>query len=71
MAVPATTVTAVSQQILDAGDVPCLYTDSADPASTSLYAALGHRPVVDMVDLVVGHPALPGSDAHPRLADDE
>ena len=48
------TVAAISQRILDAGDVPCLYTDQANPASNSLYAALGYRPVVDMVDLLVG-----------------
>jgi len=47
------TVAAVSQRILDAGAVPCLYTDQANPTSNQLYAALGYRPVVDMVDLVV------------------
>jgi GNAT superfamily N-acetyltransferase len=47
------TVAALSQRILDAGAVPCLYTDQANPASNRLYAALGYRPVVDMVDLLV------------------
>lgn len=47
------TVAALSQRILDAGAVPCLYTDQANPTSTGLYASLGYRPVVDMVDLVV------------------
>jgi len=47
------TVAALSQRILDAGCVPCLYTDQANPASNQLYAALGYQPVVDMVDLVV------------------
>jgi predicted GNAT family acetyltransferase len=49
----ANTVATVSQRILDDGDVPCLYTDQANPTSSSLYAALGYRPVVDMVDLLV------------------
>ena len=47
------TVAALSQRILDAGAVPCLYTDQANPTSTRLYASLGYRPVVDMVDLLV------------------
>jgi len=46
-------VAALSQRILDAGAVPCLYTDQANPTSTRLYAGLGYRPVVDMVDLVL------------------
>ncbi len=48
------TVAALSQRILDAGAVPCLYTDQANPTSNRLYTALGYRPVVDMVDLVLG-----------------
>ncbi|WP_432478807.1 GNAT family N-acetyltransferase [Nocardioides sp. GXQ0305] len=47
------TVAALSQRILDAGAVACLYTDQANPTSNRLYTALGYRPVVDMVDLVV------------------
>lgn len=47
------TVAALSQRILDAGVVPCLYTDQDNPTSNKLYAALGYRPVVDMVDLLL------------------
>jgi GNAT superfamily N-acetyltransferase len=47
------TVAALSQRILDAGAVPCLYTDQANPTSNRLYSGLGYRPVVDMVDLVL------------------
>ncbi|QBR93933.1 GNAT family N-acetyltransferase [Nocardioides euryhalodurans] len=47
------TVAAVSQRVLDAGAQPCLYTDQANPTSNQLYAALGYRPVVDMVELLV------------------
>lgn len=49
----ANAVAAVSQMILDAGAVPCLYTDQDNPTSNVLYASLGYRPVVDMVDLLV------------------
>jgi len=47
------TVAVLSQRILDRGAVPCLYTDQANPTSNRLYASLGYRPVVDMVDLVL------------------
>ena len=47
------TVAALSRRILDAGAMPCLFTDQANPASNALYAALGYRPVVDMVNLLV------------------
>ncbi|HEX6151461.1 GNAT family N-acetyltransferase [Nocardioides sp.] len=47
------TVAALSQRVLDEGAVPCLFTDQANPASNALYAALGYRPVVDMVNLLV------------------
>ncbi len=47
------TVAALSRRILDSGAVPCLYTDQANPASNALYAALGYRPVVDMVNVLV------------------
>ncbi len=47
------TVAALSQRLLDEGAVPCLYTDQANPTSNALYAALGYRPVVDMVNLLV------------------
>ncbi|MGH3347674.1 MAG: GNAT family N-acetyltransferase [Nocardioides sp.] len=46
-------VAALSQRLLDGGAVPCLYTDQANPTSNALYAALGYRPVVDMVNLLV------------------
>ena len=47
------TVAALSQRILDSGAVPCLFTDQANPASNALYAALGYRPIVDMVNLLI------------------
>jgi RimJ/RimL family protein N-acetyltransferase len=47
------TVAALSRRILDSGAVPCLFTDQANPASNALYAALGYRPVVDMVNLLI------------------
>jgi predicted GNAT family acetyltransferase len=31
----------------------CLYTDQANPTSNKIYAALGYRPVVDMVNLLI------------------
>lgn len=58
------TVAALSQRILDAGHVPCLHTDQANPTSNHLYAGLGYRPVADMVDLLL-------SAAGPRLGADE
>ena len=55
-------VAAVSQRILDSGAIPCLYTDQANPTSNKLYAAVGYRPVVDMVNLqVLTAGALPGA----------
>ncbi len=47
----ANAVAQVSQQILDGGARPCLYTDQANPTSNQLYAGLGYVPVVDMADL--------------------
>lgn len=47
------TVAALSRRLLDDGVVPCLYTDQANPTSNALYAALGYRPVLDMVNLLV------------------
>lgn len=47
----ASTVAALSQQVLDAGDRVCLYTDQANPVSNALYERLGYRPVVDNVQL--------------------
>ena len=46
-------VAGLSQRILESGAVPCLFTDQANPASNALYAALGYRPVVDMVNVLV------------------
>ncbi|MEU8004287.1 GNAT family N-acetyltransferase [Catellatospora sp. NPDC049111] len=47
------TVAEVSRRIQAAGGRACLYTDQANPASNSLYTALGYRPVVDMANLAV------------------
>jgi predicted GNAT family acetyltransferase len=38
---------AASQDILDEGAVPCLYTDRANPTSNRIYQALGYFPVLD------------------------
>lgn len=46
-------VAQVTQQLLDAGARPCLYTDQANPTSNQLYASLGYEPVVDMGDLEI------------------
>lgn len=48
-------VAQVSQEILDGGSVPCLFTDQANPTSNGIYQALGYRPVVDMANLLVHH----------------
>lgn len=48
-------VAEVSRRILDGGDVPCLFTDQANPTSNAIYRALGYRPVVDMANLLI-HP---------------
>lgn len=47
------TVAAVSRQIVDEGARACLFTDQANPTSNRIYEALGYRPVVDMVNLLV------------------
>lgn len=47
----ASTVAALSQQVLDAGYRVCLYTDQANPVSNALYERLGYRPLVDNVQL--------------------
>jgi predicted GNAT family acetyltransferase len=47
------TVALVSQQVLDAGARPCLFTDQANPVSNRLYEGLGYRPVADMADVRV------------------
>ncbi len=47
------TVAALTSRVLDAGDVPCLFTDQANPVSNALYARIGYEPVVDMANYVL------------------
>jgi predicted GNAT family acetyltransferase len=47
------TVAALTSRVLAAGDVPCLFTDQANPVSNALYARIGYEPVVDMVNFVL------------------
>ncbi|CAM3549648.1 GNAT family N-acetyltransferase [Nocardioides zeicaulis] len=42
---------------LDAGHRMCLFTDTDNPTSNKIYAALGYRPVVDMAEHLVSVPA--------------
>ena len=42
---------AASRDVLEAGFVPCLYTDLANPTSNKIYQALGYRPVLDRTSL--------------------
>lgn len=46
-------VATVSRGLRDAGARVCLFTDQANPTSNGIYVALGFRPVVDMVELVI------------------
>ncbi|MGI5241772.1 GNAT family N-acetyltransferase [Dactylosporangium sp. CA-139066] len=46
-------VAEVSRRIRAEGARACLFTDQANPTSNKVYAALGYRPVVDMVNLVI------------------
>lgn len=46
-------VAEVSQQFLERGARCCLFTDQANPTSNKIYEAIGYRPVVDMVNLLV------------------
>lgn len=46
-------VAAVSRRLVADGSRVCLFTDQANPTSNKIYAALGYRPVVDMVNLVI------------------
>lgn len=46
-------VAALSRQALDAGHVPTLFTDQANPVSNELYARIGYEPVVDQANLVL------------------
>lgn len=47
------TVAALTSRVLAAGDVPCLFTDQANPVSNALYARIGYEPVVDMANFVL------------------
>jgi GNAT superfamily N-acetyltransferase len=47
------TVAALAQMALDAGAVPCLFTDQANPVSNALYARIGFTPVTDMANFVL------------------
>jgi predicted GNAT family acetyltransferase len=46
-------VAEVSRRLRSEGARVCLFTDQANPTSNKIYAALGYRPVVDMVNLVI------------------
>jgi predicted GNAT family acetyltransferase len=46
-------VAQVTRLVLDQGARACLFTDRANPTSNKIYAALGYRPVVDMVNVVL------------------
>jgi predicted GNAT family acetyltransferase len=46
-------VAELSRRVLAGGARACLYTDQANPTSNKIYAALGYRPVVDMVNLLI------------------
>ncbi|HSX69282.1 GNAT family N-acetyltransferase [Nocardioides sp.] len=47
------TVAALTERVLEAGDVPCLFTDLANPISNALYARIGYEPLVDMANFVL------------------
>lgn len=49
----SSTVAAVSQLLLDEGARPILFTDQANPTSNAIYQALGYRPVIDTVEVVI------------------
>lgn len=46
-------VAEASQQVLDAGLRPCLFTDQANPTSNRIYQALGYEAVVDTAEHVL------------------
>jgi hypothetical protein len=47
-------VATLSRQLLDAGRRSCfLYTDLANPASSSVYRRIGYEPIDDVVDLLI------------------
>lgn len=39
----------VTRQLLDAGSQVCLHTDLANPTANKIYAAIGYRPLIDLV----------------------
>ncbi len=47
-------VAQVSRQYVDQGVRVCLFTDQANPVSNHIYEQIGYRPVVDMVNLLIG-----------------
>ena len=47
-------VAQISRQYVDRGVRVCLFTDQANPVSNHIYEAIGYRPVVDMVNLLIG-----------------
>jgi GNAT superfamily N-acetyltransferase len=46
-------VAELTQQVLDAGARPCLYTDQANPVSSLVYERIGYEPVHDEGNVVV------------------
>lgn len=46
-------VAEISQRYVEQGVRCCLFTDQANPVSNRIYEAIGYRPVVDMVNLVI------------------
>ncbi len=46
-------VASLTQQLLDAGARPCLYTDQANPVSNLVYERIGYEPVHDEGNVVV------------------
>jgi RimJ/RimL family protein N-acetyltransferase len=49
----AAAVAAISALLLNQGARVCLFTDQANPVSNRVYEAIGYRPVVDMVNLLL------------------
>ena len=47
----AAAVAEVTAAILRAGDIPCLFTDQANPVSNKIYERIGYRAVTDMANL--------------------
>lgn len=55
-------VAELSRRLLADGNRVCLFTDQANPTSNKIYSALGYRPVVDMVNLLIVPDAPSGAD---------